>query len=381
MLTAPRRRASTPRFRVNLTRNRGAMTGSSKPACAASPRSERAFRWRRQCAGAGGLRRLHAAAQLHLPPQRRAVAGSERQCARPAGQVEGRDKPMPANCLARPASGGRADDLGARRADVIKDRLIAEGGWIDAPGCNVFNLYRPPILDADQRGDAGRCGSITSPSVYRRRRRRISSTGWRTACSARREDQPRAGARRQAGHRQGHAAGAGQARGRPVEFHRGVAAAAARPLQRLSEIGDPARQRGARPRRVQPLRLLRPHEGLSPPRRPTCCAIDEKNLARILDPQRLRRHHHHQPQDRRHLSAGRRPPPFRRLVRRSTRSDFDADYWNGLCALVRPRRLRDRRPLPRRLDLSGFDPKAPPPQTEASGKSSTPDAPPKAPNC
>jgi hypothetical protein len=28
----------------------------------------------------------------------------------------------------------------------IKDRLIAEGGWIERPGCSVFNLYRPPVL-------------------------------------------------------------------------------------------------------------------------------------------------------------------------------------------------------------------------------------------
>jgi hypothetical protein len=33
---------------------------------------------------------------------------------------------------------------------VIADRLIAEGGWIQRPGCNVFNLYRPP---SELRGD------------------------------------------------------------------------------------------------------------------------------------------------------------------------------------------------------------------------------------
>jgi hypothetical protein len=29
---------------------------------------------------------------------------------------------------------------------LIKDRLISEGGWIERPGCTVFNLYRPPTL-------------------------------------------------------------------------------------------------------------------------------------------------------------------------------------------------------------------------------------------
>jgi hypothetical protein len=35
-------------------------------------------------------------------------------------------------------------------AQVITDRLIADGGWIHRPGCNVFNLYRPP---SPLRGD------------------------------------------------------------------------------------------------------------------------------------------------------------------------------------------------------------------------------------
>ena len=32
----------------------------------------------------------------------------------------------------------------------IKDKLIAEGGWIRRPGCTVFNLYRAPALVAKQ---------------------------------------------------------------------------------------------------------------------------------------------------------------------------------------------------------------------------------------
>lgn len=38
---------------------------------------------------------------------------------------------------------------------VINDRLISEGGWIDRLGCNVFNLYRPP---ARLRGDKNKAG-------------------------------------------------------------------------------------------------------------------------------------------------------------------------------------------------------------------------------
>ena len=29
---------------------------------------------------------------------------------------------------------------------LIRDKLIADGGWIDRPGCTVFNLYKPPIM-------------------------------------------------------------------------------------------------------------------------------------------------------------------------------------------------------------------------------------------
>ena len=47
------------------------------------------------------------------------------------------------------------------------------------------------------------------------------------------------------------------------------------------------------------------------------------------------------------------------------KSDFTPDYWNELWQLVRQRRLRRRRALPANLDLSGFNPKAPPPKTSA----------------
>lgn len=32
------------------------------------------------------------------------------------------------------------------RPQIISGQVIAEGGWIDRPGCSVFNLYRPPII-------------------------------------------------------------------------------------------------------------------------------------------------------------------------------------------------------------------------------------------
>lgn len=33
--------------------------------------------------------------------------------------------------------------------EIIKDRLVADGGWIDRPGVSIFNLYRPPTLNTE----------------------------------------------------------------------------------------------------------------------------------------------------------------------------------------------------------------------------------------
>ncbi|WP_126172857.1 bifunctional DNA primase/polymerase [Altericroceibacterium xinjiangense] len=38
---------------------------------------------------------------------------------------------------------------------VVSGRLISDGGWIDRPGCSVFNLYRPPV---EIHGDPGKAG-------------------------------------------------------------------------------------------------------------------------------------------------------------------------------------------------------------------------------
>jgi Family of unknown function (DUF5906) len=33
------------------------------------------------------------------------------------------------------------------KPQLINNKLISEGGWIDRPGCRVFNLYRPPSIE------------------------------------------------------------------------------------------------------------------------------------------------------------------------------------------------------------------------------------------
>ena len=40
---------------------------------------------------------------------------------------------------------------------LIRDRLISDGGWIDRKGATVFNLYRPPTLTL---GDAAKAGPM-----------------------------------------------------------------------------------------------------------------------------------------------------------------------------------------------------------------------------
>ena len=122
---------------------------------------------------------------------------------------------------------------------VIADRLIADGGWIPRPGCHVYNLYRAPILQP-------MCGN-PDPWLHphrealRRRRRAYRALVRSARAEAARQDQPRSCARRQTRHRQGHAPGAAQACGRRLEFSGGIAATGARPVQRLPQVGDPAR--------------------------------------------------------------------------------------------------------------------------------------------
>ena len=97
---------------------------------------------------------------------------------------------------------------------------------------------------------------------------------------------------------------------------------------------------------------------------PDVLRIDEKHRDEYAIPNVCRRHHHHQPQDRRHLSAGRRPPPFRRLVR-PRQERLHGRLLERTLGLVRPRRRSTSSPTTcANLDLAGFNPKAPPPQTE-----------------
>ena len=246
---------------------------------------------------------------------------------------------------------------------LIRDRLIADGGWIEQRRRDVLQSLPP----ADDRAAA--MPTKAGPWIDHVRKVYGDDADHIIRWLAHRVQRPqekinhatRAG--RTAGHRQGHPARARKARGRTVELQRGVAAADARPLQWLPEIRYPARQRGARPRRRRPLPVLRPHEGLHG-RAARRAARRREASARAQHPELLRRHHHQQPQDGRHLPAARRPPPLRRVVR-TQQGRFRAAYWNTLWGWYDKGRDRHVAAYLAGLDLSAFDPKAPPPKTPA----------------
>jgi hypothetical protein len=50
----------------------------------------------------------------------------------------------------------RADDWAPGEPMLIRDRLVADGGWLHRPGCTNFNLYRPPVIAHGNAGDAQR---------------------------------------------------------------------------------------------------------------------------------------------------------------------------------------------------------------------------------
>lgn len=91
-----------------------------------------------------------ASVNSRLPPvQLRDGAGN------PLVDEKGKPQKIPANVWLdqnRPVEGST---WAPGEPQVIEGRLVAEGGWISRPGCNTFNMYRPPVPllgDATQAG-------------------------------------------------------------------------------------------------------------------------------------------------------------------------------------------------------------------------------------
>jgi hypothetical protein len=64
-----------------------------------------------------------------------------------------REKPMPAATYLDQNRSVEQATWAPGQPQIIEDRLIADGGWIDRAGCKTFNLYRPPTIKP-KAGDA-----------------------------------------------------------------------------------------------------------------------------------------------------------------------------------------------------------------------------------
>jgi Bifunctional DNA primase/polymerase, N-terminal/Primase C terminal 2 (PriCT-2) len=142
--------------------------------------------------------------------------------------------------------------------EMIRDKLVADGGWIDRPGATCLNLYRPPTIKRGNAAEAkpwarsGREGLPRRPPAHHQVSRASHA-------KAAREDQPLSEDERPSRHRQRHDPRAGEAGCRPLEFLRGRARRPVQTLQRICQERDPAHLRSARSRRRQSLQLLPPH--------------------------------------------------------------------------------------------------------------------------
>ena len=210
---------------------------------------------------------------------------------------------------------------------LIENQLVVDGGWIERNGVTTFNLYRPPTL---KHGDASKAGPWIElvHKVYPKDAERLITYLAHRVQRPEREDQPWSGAGRRAGHRQGHHPRTREARRRSVEFQRDLAATDTGTFQRLPAVGHHAHQRGARPRRIQPLSVLRAHESL-PCRAARCAARgrEEHSRARrmnciavILTTNRLTDGIFLPSDDRRHDV----------MWSELTKDDFTESYWNSI---------------------------------------------------
>ena len=138
---------------------------------------------------------------------------------------------------------------------IIKDKVIQSGGWIDHEGSDIFNLYRAPARISD-----GKSGEA-KPSIDHVRRLYGKDTDhiidWLTIVPS---GLPRRSITRLflavRRDRRRHFFGAGQACNWLMEFSRSIACRRHGPLQRLSEERHSPRQRGSRPRGIRSLQVL-----------------------------------------------------------------------------------------------------------------------------
>ena len=210
------------------------------------------------------FRRASGSAQVSLPANRQALAAGERQCRRPSRPQRHRRRGKPGldsrERLARRARAGASDHLVAGRPGDHRGPA-AEPGRLD----RARRTFAPTTC-IDRRRSRWETRTQAGPWVDHVRRLYPDARGphHHVACPSGaapvREDQPRAPAGWGARLRERHHPQAGPGGHRPLELRGRLAVASRGPLQRIPEVGDPAGPGAVRPRRHQPLQLLRAHE-------------------------------------------------------------------------------------------------------------------------
>ena len=142
----------------------------------------------------------------------------------------------------------------------IRDRLISDGGWIERGGC----LLQSVSAADDRARQSGRGRAVARPRSQSLRRRCGAHVRWlahRVQRPERRSITPWCSAARRASARTRCSSRSSMRSGRGISTRCRRSTCSARFNGFLKSV-DPARQRGARPRRHRSLPVLRPHEDI-----------------------------------------------------------------------------------------------------------------------
>jgi hypothetical protein len=245
---------------------------------------------------------------------------------------------------------------------LIRDRLVADGGWINHPGVTCFNLYRPAII---KPGDAGQAG----PWIDHVRRVYPDDADHLMKWFAHRVQRP--------GEKINHAIvmGGNQGIGKdttlePVKQAIGPwnfsEVSPAQMLGRFNGFVKSVILRVSEARDLGDVDRYAFYEHMKPltAAPPDVLRVDEKNLREhsvfnvcgaVITTNHKTDGIYLPADDRRHYVA------WSDL----TKSDFNGEYWNKLWAWYETGGLGHVAAYLRDFDLSGFNPKAPPPKTAA----------------
>lgn len=246
---------------------------------------------------------------------------------------------------------------------LVRDRLISEGGWIHRPGCTTFNLYRPPAISPDGRADAA------EPWLDHVHRLYPDHAAHLIAWLAHRVQKP--------GEKVNHALVLGGVQGvgkdtllEPVKHAVGawnfVEVSPTHLLGRFNGFVKSVILRVSEARDLGDIDRYSFYEHLKlyTAAPPDVLRVDEKNLREyaVFNVTGVAVTTNHKTDglflpadDRRHYVTW----------TEVTRDAFPTDYWTLLYRWYRSGGLHHVAAFLRTLDLSGFDPKAPPPKTAA----------------